>query len=226
MKLMQALGMPAAKCEIVTFGSRKVLSVERFDRLPQAGGWIARLPQEDFCQAMGLPSSMKYESDGGPGMSDILHVLNASSRAAEDKRAFVKAQIVFWLLAGTDGHAKNFSLSLEREGTFHLSPFYDVLSAWPVIGNRANQINWRKAKLAMCVRGKNAHWKLSEIKPRHWDAVARMAGLDGATELLGEVSARMPAAIAEVHRQVPKGFPQEVLDKILVGASRIGELFA
>lgn len=226
MKLMQAFGLPAPKCEMAVFGSRKVLAVERFDRLRQAGGWIARLPQEDFCQALGLPSSMKYEADGGAGMRDILHVLNASSCAADDKRAFLKAQIVFWLLAATDGHAKNFSLFLERGGTYRLTPFYDVLSAWPVIGNGANQISWRKAKLAMCVRSKNAHWKLSEIIPRHWDAIARIAGLDGATELLEEVSAQMPAAIAEAHRQVPKGFPQEVLDKILIGASCVAKQFA
>jgi len=50
---------------------------------------------------------MKYESDGGPGMRDVLRILDASARADADKRAFVKAQIVFWLLAATDGHAKN-----------------------------------------------------------------------------------------------------------------------
>ena len=227
MKLMQAFGLPAAKCDMAVFGARKVLVVERFDRLPQAGGgWIARLPQEDFCQALGLPGSMKYESDGGPGMDDILRVLDASSQAAADKRAFIKAQIIFWLLAATDGHAKNFSLFLERGGTFRLAPFYDVLSAWPVIGNRANQISWHKAKLAMCVRGKNAHWKLSEIKPRHWDAAARAAGLGGATGLLEEIAAQTPAAIAEAHRQVPGEFPQEVLEKILEGASRMARQFA
>jgi len=226
MRLLGAYGLPAAKCEMLEFGSRKVLAVERFDRLRQPGGWIARLPQEDFCQAHGLPSSMKYESDGGPGMSDILHVLHASSNAAGDKRAFVKAQIVFWLLAATDGHAKNFSLFHEPGNTFRLTPFYDVLSAWPVIGNGANQISWRKAKLAMCVRGKNAHWKLCEIKPRHWDAIARMAGLDGATGLLEEIAAQTPAAIAGAHNGIPKGFPQHVLDKILDGLNNASRQLA
>ena len=225
MKLMKAFGLPVAECEIAVFGSRKVLVVERFDRLRQAGGWIERLPQEDFCQALGLPSSMKYEADGGPGMRDILHVLNASTHAASDKRAFVKAQIVFWLLAATDGHAKNFSLFLERGGTFRLAPFYDVLSAWPVIGKKADQISWRKARLAMCVRSKNAHWRLAEIKPRHWDAVARGAGLGGATEILEEVAAQMPAAAAEAHRQAPGEFPRDVLEKILDGASRVARQF-
>jgi serine/threonine-protein kinase HipA len=37
-----------AHSEIAQFGARKVLVVERFDRAKQSG-WIARLPQEDFC---------------------------------------------------------------------------------------------------------------------------------------------------------------------------------
>jgi serine/threonine-protein kinase HipA len=221
MKLMQAYGLPSANCDIAHFGSRKVLVVDRFDRRLQPGGWIARLPQEDFCQALGLPSSQKYEADGGPGMIDILRVLDASAQPAADKRAFLKAQIIFWLLAATDGHAKNFSLKHERGGVFRLAPFYDVLSAWPVIGKRANQIDWRKAKLAMSVRGKNAHWKLSEIKPRHWHPAVRAAGLADATELLDEIAAQTPSAIAEAHRQAPKNFPQDVLEKILEGATRV-----
>ena len=67
-------------------------------------------------------------------MRDILRVLDGSSRAAEDKQAFVKAQMVFWMLAAVDGHAKNFSIFHERGGSYRLTPFYDVLSAWPIIG--------------------------------------------------------------------------------------------
>lgn len=109
LRLMQAFGLDVAQAEIAQFGSRKVLVVTRFDRAVQADGWLARLPQEDFCQALGLPSSLKYESDGGPGMRDILRVLDHSSHATVDKTAFVRAEIVYWMLAATDAHAKNFS---------------------------------------------------------------------------------------------------------------------
>jgi len=98
-RLMQRVGLNTARCEILEFGKRKALAVERFDRRLQRAGWIARLSQEDFCQALGLPNTMKYESDGGPGMRDILRVLDASLVPLEDKRAFLKAQMVFWLLA-------------------------------------------------------------------------------------------------------------------------------
>jgi serine/threonine-protein kinase HipA len=175
-RILQHFGAEVASSKMVTFGARKVLAIERFDRALQAGGWIARLPQEDFCQALGLPSSLKYESDGGPGMRDILRILDGSSKAIADKRAFVRAQILFWMLAATDGHAKNFSLFHERGGTYRLTPLYDVLSAWPILGRGPNTLDGHKVKLAMAVRGKNAHWKINEIKARHWDAVAKLAG--------------------------------------------------
>lgn len=222
-RLMQAFGLNTARCEILQFGDRKVLSVERFDRAAQEKGWIARLPQEDFCQALGLPSSKKYESDGGPGMRDLIRVLDTSARAMDDKRAFVKSQILFWLLAATDGHGKNFSLFHERGGTYRLTPFYDVLSAWPIIGRGPNQIDGRKAKLAMAVRSKNAHWKLSEIRARHWDSVTRAAGLGSATPLLQEIAMQIPQAIESVNREIPAGFPAVVRDKIFEGLQQTAE---
>ena len=215
--LMEGFGVATAHCEMAQFGSRKVLVVRRFDRAWQADRWVARLPQEDFCQALGRPMMQKYEADGGPGMRDILRVLDTGSHAIQDKRAFVKAQLVFWLLAATDGHAKNFSLFHERGGTYRLTPFYDVLSAWPIIGPGPSQLAWQKAKLAMAVRSTNAHWKLSEIHPPHWDAVVKQAGLGKAAGLIHEVIDQAPAAIEGVNRQLPAGFPSRVRDRILMG---------
>ncbi|MEO6874827.1 MAG: type II toxin-antitoxin system HipA family toxin [Opitutaceae bacterium] len=219
-RLMQRLGLNTARCEILEFGKRKVLAVERFDRRLQRSGWIARLPQEDFCQALGLPSTMKYEGDGGPGMRDILRVLDASLAPVEDKRAFLKAQMIFWLLAATDGHAKNFSIFIERGGSHRLTPFYDVLSAWPIIGRGPNHLDPRKAKLAMAVHGKSAHWKMSELKARSWDAITRLAGLGISAELFAEIAAAAPKAVEEVNREIKSGFPEEIRDKVFEGFLR------
>lgn len=219
-RVMQAFDLETAHCEIEQFGDRKVLVVERFDRAWQNGRWIARLPQEDFCQALGLSSQLKYESDGGPGMKDILRVLATSSRAEQDIRAFVKAQLVFWLLAATDGHAKNFSVFHERGGTYRLTPFYDVLSAWPIIGKGARQLPWQKARLAMAVRSRNVHWKLNGILPRHWKEVTRRAGIGDGDALLSEVFNQVPKVLSEVNRQLPKGFPARVSDKIFAGLQK------
>jgi serine/threonine-protein kinase HipA len=216
-RLMQAFGLETAHCEIAEFGRHKVLVVRRFDRALVERRWIARRPQEDFCQALGVAAAGKYEAEGGPGMRDILRVLDGSARAEADKRAFVKAQIVFWLLAATDGHAKNYSIFHERGSTYRLTPFYDVLSAWPIVGRGANLLDVRKAKLALAVRSKNAHWKLTEIKARHWDAVTRDAGLGEAKDLLAETAGQVTKVIAEVSTQLPRGFPGRVSDRIFSG---------
>ena len=150
-------------------------------------------------------------------MREILRVLDASARAVADKRAFVKAQIVFWLLAATDGHAKNYSIFHERGGTYRLTPFYDVLSAWPIIGRGPNLLDERKAQLALAVRSKNAHWKLNAIEARHWDTVARQAGLGDATALLAETAGQMAPVIETVNRQIPSGFSARVQDRIFAG---------
>jgi len=219
-RLMRHMGLTTARCEILEFGKQKVLSVERFDRRLLGDGWIVRLPQEDFCQALGLPGSKKYEAEGGPGMRDILRVLDLSLAAVEDKRAFLKAQIVFWLLAATDGHGKNFSLFLERGGGHRLTPFYDVLSAWPVIGRGAHALDSKKVRMAMAVRSKNAHWKLAEIRPRTWDATARAAGFGDAQELLREVLETAPKAVEATDRELPSRFPAEIREKIFDGFLR------
>jgi serine/threonine-protein kinase HipA len=226
LRLMRAFGLEVAHGEIAQFGSQKVLVVTRFDRAIQPGGWIARLPQEDFCQALGFPSSLKYESDGGPGMRDILRVLDNSSSATDDKKAFVRAQIVFWMLAATDGHAKNFSLFHERGGAYRLTPLYDVLSAWPIVGRGRNQLDERKVKLAMAVRGRNAHWKLAEIMPRHWDAVAQLAGLGDARSIISDLVERTPGVLASVEKDIPRGYPAHVRDRIYEGIKRSVERLA
>jgi len=214
-RLMAAFGLPVAACEILEFGQRKVLSVERFDRAHMPDGWIARVPQEDFCQALGLPSSKKYESEGGPGIRDIVRILDTGSNAIGDKRTFIKTQILFWLLSATDGHAKNFSIFLERGGQYRLTPLYDVLSAWPIVGRGPNLIHYKSLKLAMAVRSTNAHWKLWEIKARHWMAVAKASGLGAGIDIIQEIAAEMPKAIESVNAQIPLTFPSELSDKIL-----------
>jgi serine/threonine-protein kinase HipA len=220
MRLLAGFGLEVAEAKIAEFGSQKVLVVTRFDRAVQPDGWIARLPQEDFCQALGFSSALKYESDGGPGMRDVFRILDNSSRPIQDKEAFLRAQIVFWMLAATDGHAKNYSLFHERGGTYRMTPFYDVLSAWPIIGRGANQLDERKVKLAMAVRGRNPHWKLSEIKRRHWDAVAKSAGLVDAGKIIADLIEQAPHVLATVQKETPRGFPAYVRDRILEGVER------
>lgn len=67
-------------------------------------------------------------------------MLAASAQPAQARLRFLLAQLAFWLLAAPDGHAKNFSLFIDRGGAFGPTPLCDILSAWPVIGQRARQL--------------------------------------------------------------------------------------
>ena len=219
MQLLQAFGLPVARTSIEDFGSRRVLCVERFDRqLHPSGNWIVRLPQEDFCQVNGLPPMLKYEADGGPGVKAIADVLAGSERAQEDIATLLRAQVLFWLLAATDGHAKNFRIHLLPQGRYRLTPLYDVMSMLPVMGTAPNQFSWHKAKLAMAVAGKNRHYMLKDIQRRHFNAMAPKCGYGRDAEpLIQSLLERAPAAVEEVNAKVPRGFPQQVLDTILEG---------
>ncbi|CCJ87510.1 HipA protein [Cronobacter dublinensis 582] len=121
-----------------------------------------------MCQALGVSPLRKYQADGGPGIGDIMTILSRSEHAQADRAHFFRAQIIFWILAATDGHAKNFSIAHLPGNRYHLTPLYDVLSAWPVIGPGNHQIAWQKCKLAMAVRGSSNYYHLSQIRRRHW----------------------------------------------------------
>jgi len=225
-QILAAYGLPVASCAPVTFEDLKVLAVERFDRAwwtaPEGDKRLVRLPQEDLCQAKGLPPTAKYEADGGPGIDAIFQVLEGSTMREQDRRVFFQAQLLFWMLCATDGHAKNFSLFIRPGGRFQLAPLYDVLSAYPVLGEGPSKISPHKAKLAMAVRTKNAHWKIKDIHRRHWLELGTRHGVvtvDGrpAQAVIDDLIARTPEVLAQVRAQLPPGFPDEVAESILAG---------
>ncbi|WP_091998850.1 type II toxin-antitoxin system HipA family toxin [Paraburkholderia lycopersici] len=223
-RIMAAYGLPVAPCEIAHFEDAKALVVERFDRrLASDGKWIVRLPQEDLCQATGTSGLAKYEADGGPGIDAIMEVLDGSARASADRRNFFVAQIVFWLLAATDGHAKNYSIALLPRSEYAATPLYDVLSAHPIIGRGRNHIAPQRASLAMAVRGRNRHYRIEEIYPRHWIAQGQRVGFAAAEveAMLAQVAAQTPRVIDAVGAGIPTGFPEDVAEAVFAGMRRL-----
>lgn len=75
-----------------------------------------------MCQALSVPPTRKYQSEGGPGMPEIIELLKGSDRPEDDIAVFLRACIVFWLIGATDGHAKNFSIFLSQAAGFEQSP--------------------------------------------------------------------------------------------------------
>ncbi len=217
-QIVTALGLPAATTTMGRFGDQRALIVERFDRQWMDGGkWIARLPQEDFCQALGLPPRLKYESDGGPTSADGLRLLSGSVDAAEDRTTFQLAQLAFWLMAAPDGHAKNFSIFLRQGNAYELTPLYDVLSIWPYFGKRSGQLHLRDVRLAMALRSKNTHYELHGIQARHWHGMAMKNGGPSVWASMLQMVDGLPHALDAVASKLPKNFPARIWDPISKG---------
>jgi serine/threonine-protein kinase HipA len=232
-QILAAYGLPVARCHPLRFEEQSVLGVERFDRrLADDGAWIVRLPQEDMCQATATPPHAKYEADGGPGMARIFEVLNGSRNRTLDRETFFRAQLLFWLLCAPDGHAKNFSIALHPGGAYSMTPLYDVMSAYPLLGEGPGRISPHRVKLAMALRSKNAHWRMRVILRRHWVDVGRRHGVvsesgQGVDAMIDELVAQTPEVVQSVGAALPKGFPNRVAEPILDGlreaARRLGD---
>lgn len=218
LELCRALGLDSAKAEVLNFDDKPVIAIERFDRVWK-NGVLYRLPQEDICQALGVPPVRKYQSDGGPGIFDVLEFLNGAIAPYEDRLDFMKAQIVFWLLAAIDGHAKNFSIFLSPSG-YRLTPLYDVMSAmpWPEFPNQ-------KIKLAMALGNKN-YYRLQQIQLRHFYQTGQKAGLpeqvmDG---IFSGLAVRIDDAMVETTTlAIDFGMPESIFSPILDGMSQRAE---
>jgi serine/threonine-protein kinase HipA len=227
-ELIHGFGLPIARGEILRFGTQKVLAVKRFDRrLHTSGDYWLRLPQEDFCQVTGTPSELKYENKGGPGLLKIAEYLQGSVTRDADLRTLLGAQLLFWMLAATDGHAKNFSVHLLEGSRFQLTPLYDVLSGWPVVGNGPKHFDLKEMTLAMAVRGKNVHYGFAEIQRRHFNQTARRAGLGPDMEdIINDIVARAPRVVEEVRARLPADFPESLFTSITQGLQAAADQLA
>ena len=216
LKIVAALGMEAAKPQIMAFGKRSVLVVERFDRRWTADGRLLRLPQEDCCQALSVSPTRKYQEHGGPGIEQILQLLRGSDQPLADQRSFLKANIVFWLMGATDGHAKNFSVFLRPGGRFQLTPNYDLISAQPSVDSK--KILWKHFRLAMSF-GAKPHYAIRQIAPRHFFQTAARAGVGNQVvhSILEELRDGTQAAIDGVIADLPSGFPEKIANSISAG---------
>lgn len=157
--LARTCGIPAARSAVRRFEDQMAIVVERYDRVRE-GSSLRRVHQEDLCQALGLMPSAKYQNEGGPGVLAIVELLRQESRKREeDIETFLDAQSFNWLIAGTDAHAKNYSVLIGAGGA-RLAPLYDVASALPY-----PDMEFRRLKLAMKL---GDEYRLSEIGIHEW----------------------------------------------------------
>jgi serine/threonine-protein kinase HipA len=222
--VLKAYGLPVAHTEMMSFAGVKALVVERFDRRwAEDRTWLIRLPQEDMCQALGISPALKYESDGGPGIAQIMEFLLGSSNGLTDRKTFMTQVFLFWVMGAIDGHAKNFSISLRPGGAFQLTPAYDVISVYPLV--RKGQYEQKKVSMAMSLKGKRRHYLWEEMFHRHWISTAKRCNFpeDEMAQIIERVLAELDRVIAQVEGELPKQFPDDVATPIFEGMKRARE---
>lgn len=221
--LARALGFAAPQAEIVRAGAIRALAVERFDRRWNADkNVLLRLPQDDVCQALGLPSSLKYEADNGPGIARIMSLLSGSRDALKDRYDFMKFQVFQWLMGATDGHAKNFSLFIYAGGSYSLTPFYDIISAFPLLGGTG--LHMSDLKLAMSLKAtKGRKTAIDKILPRHFLATAKEVNFPQQymEEILHSFAENLPTALERARVSLPEDFSSRVEKAISANVLRL-----
>jgi serine/threonine-protein kinase HipA len=216
--LARALGLPAVTSRVQRFAGEVAIVVERYDRVSSAdvGARLAqpaaepvlRIHQEDVCQALGLPPTSKYQNEGGPSPSTVVELLRThSSNPSEDIDTFVAALAFNWLIAGTDAHAKNYSLLHGAAGALRLAPLYDLASALPY-----ERLDQRRLKLAMKIGGE---YRVRDVTARHFEKLAAELRLDP-DATLARVR-QLAAALAENVEPIRKQARRERLTHPIVG---------
>lgn len=201
----KALGLPAATTHVETFEDECAIVIERFDRTLRRGE-LVRVHQEDLCQALSIPPARKYQFDGGPTPGQIAELIRSTVPGADaevDVRRFADALAFNWLIAGTDAHAKNYSLLLAGNQV-RLAPLYDIASILPYDDSGGYDV-----KLAMKV-GNDYKLRRSDRR-RAWEHAADELKLD---------HDRLITRVLELAERVPAGFAQAVEESDLGGLSR------
>jgi serine/threonine-protein kinase HipA len=206
MKLAGALGLNVPKVDIIQ-GEHPLFIVERFDRIQTKTG-ISRIHQQDFCQAQGITSLKKYESDGGPTFADNYNLVKAHSSAPiPDLNQILKWLIFNLVIGNNDSHSKNLAFLQTWDG-IRLAPFYDLLSTsvYKEIGQN----------FAFKIGGQNLWFKLkrrlfdklsSELELKD-DVIPRLA-----LKLLNDIEKHYPKMLEEFNDRFPHVKTGKVLEK-------------
>ena len=162
-------GLVVARTRVARFSDESAIVVERYDRR-RVGRTMRRVHQEDTCQALAILPTRKYQTEGGPGPTEIVRLVRSAMPpvvAEREVARFVDALAWNWIIGGTDAHAKNYSLLLAGDQV-RLSPLYDVASALPYA------VDPRKLRFAMKI---GTDYR---VLPRRgpWPQLAADLGLD------------------------------------------------
>jgi serine/threonine-protein kinase HipA len=183
-------GLLVARTRVAQFGDESAIVVDRYDR-QIVGEVVIRIHQEDLCQALSVMPSKKYQNAGGPGPKEIVNLIRktmAPRSIEESIWRFVDALAWNWIIAGTDAHAKNYSLLLAGDEV-RLAPLYDIASMLPY------GMHEKKVRLAMKIGSDYRVYLYQDA----WPALAADLDLDSdqVEERVGDLAARAPQAFSD-----------------------------
>ncbi|MFY7817689.1 MAG: type II toxin-antitoxin system HipA family toxin [Akkermansiaceae bacterium] len=167
MALARRIGLDAAETWTERMGNVPCLISKRYDRVQGGSGEIVRrLHQEDFCQALGYPSSRKYQQEGGPSLRECFQMIRDwSTTSVLDIRHMLDAVIFAAITGNADAHGKNHSF-VYAQGTRRMAPLYDQVCtmAWPELSTT----------LSMKIGNAST---LAEVSPEHFKQLCSIAKL-------------------------------------------------
>jgi serine/threonine-protein kinase HipA len=156
LRIAKSLGLPVPDLRLYKIKDITFMLIERYDR-KISNNQIERIHQEDFCQALGVLSSKKYQNEGGPSFKDCFELLKTTSQPAVDLNQLVAGLVFNYLIGNMDAHAKNFSLLHHSQHNIRLAPFYDMVCTrvYPELSK----------KMAMKIGGE---YEAEKVLVKHW----------------------------------------------------------
>jgi serine/threonine-protein kinase HipA len=215
LELAMRLKLGSVRSRVLRFADQVAIVVDRFDR-QRLDGAYRRIHQEDMCQALAVMPTQKYENEGGPGVGEIISIIREVSQAAtDDVHRFIGALAFGWVIAATDGHAKNYALLHGPRGATRLAPFYDIASYHPYAPTQLHHI-----KVAMKIGTK---YLVRQINRSSWTSLAATNGLpkEDVLGLVDEILQALPAAANEVAaRAIGEGLDPDTISQLTTQVRR------
>lgn len=206
LKIAKGIGLPVPNVDLRHIKDSTFLLIERYDRHIQ-NKQVERIHQEDFCQALGVLSSRKYQNEGGPSFKDCFELLKKTTQPAIDRNFLASALVFNYLVGNMDAHGKNFALLHNTQSNIRLAPFYDIVctQVYPTL----------TSKMAMKIGSK---YNANDVLARHWEQLCNEVGYGyPAMKKLIENQAEsiLKAATQERDILINNGQTIPIIDKII-----------
>lgn len=181
--------------------------VARYDRKIHADN-IERIHQEDFCQALGLPSSLKYQERGkGATLARCFSLLDRCENPQAEAHKLVQWVVYNVCIGNADAHAKNISFLYDQQKP-RIAPFYDLVctAVYPGFDK----------KLAMKIGDSNNGDRLSASK---WVRFSKLINVE--YDIVREIGSALATKLLEEIEKHTKNFIEQYsyIDEIILIAN-------